>query len=276
MGTAYADESSPAPEAATEAAAVSEPVSEAPATAVSEASPPAEVGPPPAEEVAPKDPAPVAESVAPAPAPAPVPASIAVVPPAGLGATAERPPSEKGDEGRLGPFRAGVLVGIGAPSIMSAQIVGTYKGWVGVTAEAGMLPTVSLPIGEGVSVQQSHMSFSARVHPFHGMFFLGCGLGASTLQAHTSATSQGVSGQIGMTAKTVFVNPQLGFLHRFKFGLALGMDVGVQIPLSGSTSTDASINGTDVETPEGVRNAVAFAQKQPIPMLNLLRIGYVL
>ncbi len=278
VGHAFADE--PAAVSPPDAAPTPAPgAAETPSTqAPADAPLPSETQPAALPVASPPEPA--ALPVAPPPEPAALPAAPAASPivlGALVGPDYEKPMGSKSaEQGVLGPFRAGLLAGIGAPSALSAQLLGTYKGWVGLAADVGMLPTVSLPIGEGVSIRQSQMSLGARVYPFHGMFFVGAGIGGSTLSARASATQQGATGQLSMSANTVFVMPQLGLLHRFSFGLAVGMDVGLQLPLSGSSSTGATVQGMAVDAPAGVRDAVAYAEKRPIPVLNLLRIGYVL
>lgn len=213
-------------------------------------------------------------------APAPMPRASAG------GADGAAKPAGKADpdEGPLGPVRLGVLAGIGAPSALTGQLLATYMGWVGVSGDYGSLPTVVLPIASGVNLRQSQISVAGRVYPFHGAVFVGCGVGTQEVEAwggesasiHAGGATTTLDGALKMSARTVFVMPQVGFLYRFEMGLAVGMDAGVQLPLSGSGSTTATANGTSAEVPSGVRDVVAFVQTKPTPVLNLLRIGYVL
>lgn len=253
------------PEDAAEPAAST---TEAPAeeAAPLEASKPRPVEPPPIAPVIPPVVAPVA-----APAVAPPPFRIGRASP-GTDHVATRDP----EDGPLGAIRLGLLAGIGAPSAVSGQLLVTYKGWVGLSADYGALPTLTLPVGEGASFQRSQTTLSARVHPFRGAFFLGCGMGAARGHAATRSTDRGITGDVGMTANTVYVMPQIGFVHRFSFGLALGMDAGVELPVSSSTSVDATAQGVDLPVPGDLKDLVAMVGKQPIPVLNLLRLGYVL
>jgi hypothetical protein len=169
-----------------------------------------------------------------------------------------------------------MLAGTGAPSIFSAELLVKYKGWVGLAADFGTLPTTNVPIGSGIAVSQTHLSAAARVFPFHGAFFVGAGVGSQQLSGRAQESAQGVTGSIAMTSRTVFVMPQVGFVYRFSFGLALGSDVGVELPLLASSSVDTVVAGTAVAAPEGVRNVVRFVQRNPVPVINLLRVGFML
>ena len=75
-----------------------------------------------------------------------------------------------------------------------------------------------------------------------------------------------MTGSAALSAHTVFVMPQVGFLYRFSFGLAIGSDLGVELPLVASSSGP----------PEAGQGVVHVLQKTPIPVLNLLRVGFVL
>ena len=264
-GIAHAEEGA-APEAAPEA-----PAAEA-ASPSPEAAPGAEAVPEAAPaEPAPVEPAPPIAPVAPAVAPAPVRTSSA---PPGADIPAAKVAND--EDGPLGPFRLGALAGTGAPSVVSAELVLKYKGWVGLAADFGRLPSTKVPIGSDVKVAQTHLSAAMRVYPFHGAFFVGAALGTQQITGTAVEQAYGQKGSISMTSRTVFVMPQIGFLYRFSFGLAIGSDIGVELPLIASSSIGATAAGTSVDAPESVQNVVRFVQKNPIPVLNLLRVGFVL
>ncbi len=187
---------------------------------------------------------------------------------------AEAPASEH--EGALGALRIGALAGAGFPSAVSGQIVLKLAGWVGATASYGATPSVSVPVAPGTTLSQRGFSATARVYPFRGAFFVGVGGGQSVVSSQSSATTQGAYAQNRMQATTAYVVPELGLLHRFSFGLAIGADVGVQIPVASHSATTSSLNGSIASTPSELRDAMAFVATKPIPVLNFLRLGYVL
>ena len=86
------------------------------------------------------------------------------------------------EDGPFGPVRLGALAGTGAPSVLSAELVLKYKGWVGLAADFGTLPSTRLP-GAPIKVSQTHLSAAARVYPFHGAFFLGAAVGSQQITA---------------------------------------------------------------------------------------------
>ena len=166
----------------------------------------------------------------------------------------------------LSDFRFGALVGAGAPSLVSGEILVQYKSVLAFGMDYGTTPSVHLPLAWGADVNAQSFSFTTRVRPFKGAFFLGLGLGG---QQFSGAFTDPLHGpNVNASTSTIFVQPQIGFLHRFSSGLALGSDVAVELPIASRLTNDAM--------PSEVESAMRRFQKAPIPVLNLLRIGYVL
>lgn len=190
---------------------------------------------------------------------------------------ADAPASEPNEhEGVLGKVRLGALAGAGFPSAVTGQLVLKVADWVGVTASYGATPSVPLPIGQDSSISQRGFSATARVYPFRGAFFVGVGGGQSTVESQQGASASGNTARSSLQATTTYVLPEIGILHRFSFGLAIGADVGVQIPVSSRGETAASVNGVATAAPSELRDAMSFVSSKPIPVLNFLRLGYVL
>lgn len=175
----------------------------------------------------------------------------------------------------LGPVRLGVLVGIGIPSPASAQLLFKYKEVVGANLELGMLPTLSVPIGHDVKIHQEMIDFSLRLYPFKGAFFLGCGLGAQKISVNGKETSNGHTGTGSASVNTTFVSPRLGFVHKFDFGLALGMDIGAEIPIGGSVDVSIDAGGVSLSPPKEVVDLANTIKSTPIPIIHLLQVGYI-
>lgn len=176
------------------------------------------------------------------------------------------------EKGPLGDFRVGATAGLGLPSPISGQLLGKYKNIVGLNAEYGFLPQLSLG---SVQVSQHMADFSVHLYPFKGAFFVGLGLGFQNLTASSQVTQQGVTGTAQASVDTVFISPRLGFLHRFDFGLAIGMDVGVQLPVSGSTTFSGQSGGVQLPVPKDASDVTDTIRKTPVPILHLLQLGYV-
>jgi hypothetical protein len=171
--------------------------------------------------------------------------------------------------------RAGALVGPGVPSIVSAQALVKFDGLVGVAAEGGFLPTVGVPIADDATFQQWMIDAAVRIYPFRNAVFLGCALGMQRIEATATTSAQGSTATAGVVTKTLFVMPQIGFVHRFRSGFSIGMDVGVELPVSGTTALTSTANGNVVEPPQEVADAMRFVEKAPIPVLHLLQLGYM-
>jgi len=177
-------------------------------------------------------------------------------------------------EGLLGILRIGALAGVGAPSIFSGEGLAKIGDWVGLTGDYGTAPSLSLPIGNGAAtISQTTVSAGARVFPFRGAFFVGGSVGQQTVSAKVTQSAEGVTGGASFSTKAMFVEPQIGFLYRFAFGLAIGCDAGLQIPVTASGQSSATDN---VALPAQLSTAMNYAEKGVIPSLNLLRLGYVL
>jgi hypothetical protein len=173
--------------------------------------------------------------------------------------------------GSLGALRLGALAGVGAPSIFSGEAIAKIGDWIGLSGEYGAAPALTIPIGNGgATISQTTVSASARVYPFRGAFFIGGAVGEQTTDAKVSQSAQGVTGAANFQTKAMFIEPQIGLLYRFKFGLAIGCDIGLEIPVkaSGQASTQ--------QLPGPLEQAMTYAEKGPIPSVNLLRLGYVL
>jgi hypothetical protein len=120
---------------------------------------------------------------------------------------------------------------------------------------------------------------SLKVFPFRGDLIVGFGVGAQRLTALTNQSYAGVSGTERVSVNTVFLSPRLGFIHRFDIGLAIGMDIGCELPISGETTNNVS---TSQPLPPGTvlptGKASDFADRvrtTPIPILHLLQLGYI-
>lgn len=186
----------------------------------------------------------------------------------------------------LGPFHVGATVGAGFPSPISVQGVFKYKKLIGANLELGMLPEINTSFGYGIRLHQEMIDFGVHVYPFSGAFFLGLGIGAQRLtatgEANTTYNGTYVTGDASAVVSTVFLSPRLGLLHRFDFGLAIGMDVGVELPISGSvdlnrTATSPKYPGQSFSLPitQDVADIGNRVKTTPIPIIHILQLGYL-
>jgi hypothetical protein len=172
------------------------------------------------------------------------------------------------------------------------QVEATYRGldWLSLSAQLSMLPDLTVPALDA-SLQLRAYQGVARWFPFKGSFFLGSGVGYQTFKASLGKTVD--DGKLIVTADLsgLFVSPQLGWLWVWKSGFALGLTLGVQIPLPKEPGVPATYNGQPVpsqptagvsqevideanDAKESVRTLARIVSKYPIPNIDLLRIGF--
>jgi len=164
------------------------------------------------------------------------------------------------------PFRLGAIAGVGFPRPLSLELLSRVGGYVGLGAEAGLLPKVSV---SGVDVSSWAASGDVRVFPFRGAFFFGLRGGYQRVNAQ-------VTNGVGVWSLTSsgnldvwFVNPRLGFLWTTSQGFTIGIEGGIQLPVTSRFSTtlpDAVALQVRESTPIRTLGAV-------LPTVDLLRVG---
>jgi hypothetical protein len=175
---------------------------------------------------------------------------------------AEKPHSGDG-------VHAGVLGGVGFPRPLAVEGVVVIDRLVLLGGEYSALPTTTI---EGVQTGLWALAADARVFPFRNGFFVGLRVGRQHLDQSATVTITNVGTFSGsITADTTFLNPRLGFLWHWS-ALALGMDAGVQIPLSASTASNLP---PGVSAPAAVTAVMQALSQQTLPTIDLLRIGLV-
>src|SRR5215831_15152135 len=149
---------------------------------------------------------------------------------ASASAEAEKPQPEPPKE-RIG---IGALAGIGFPRPLSIEGIARFDRTLAIGAEYSMMPKLTI---SGVDTTLWALAASARVFPFKGPFFIGMRAGRQHLDASATITIP----QLGALPEsyaidTWFINPRIGFLWTWN-PIAFGVDAGVQIPLTSSTSS---------------------------------------
>jgi hypothetical protein len=140
-------------------------------------------------------------------------------------------------------FRMGPMFGIGAPSVFNVGIGVRVTHHLGASADLGWLPETRVPLQDGVTVSYREYGVTGRVHPFGGAFFLGSSVGYRTLSGTLTRTvnvpeipgyTSGEEVTVGTSAsvRSLMVTPRLGYLYTFGAGFTLGLDAGVQVPIS--------------------------------------------
>jgi hypothetical protein len=185
---------------------------------------------------------------------------------ASLGADvpSELPPksSEKKEEVRIG-----ALGGVGFPRPVGVEAMLKIGRYFAVGAEYGTLPTMTV---SGVNVHLHAFAADARVFPLGGPFFLGARLGRQHASTDATITYLSRSYSGSATTDTTFVNPRLGFLWTFDSGFSVGMDAGLQIPISHTSSTTAP---SGFALPSGATATTDYLGTRILPTITLLQLG---
>lgn len=180
-------------------------------------------------------------------------------------------------------MRLGPVVGIGFPDGVQLGFTAKLYGWAAVGVQGGWVPETKLPLGEDARVVRVSGEAFARVHPFRGGFFLGCGIGAAQMKGslftETQAFGQTVDARARVFVRTVYVTPQLGYQWMFGHAVTAAINVGVQVPVApGDPTYDASSLGL-VQPIDGegkLADAMRAAVRTPVPKVNLLELGVLL
>lgn len=180
------------------------------------------------------------------------------------------------DSRRVDHLRLGVLGSAGFPRPLAIEGLLKLERTVALGVEYSALPQMT--------ISSVHTSFwavagDARVFPFRGPFFFGLRAGHQHLGADTSIAITGYGTlPASVTVDTLFINPRVGFLWTWEPGISLGINAGIQIPLS-STTTD-SLPTTSVSVVKNAKsqlNQVAGSLGQTtLPTVDLIQLGILL
>lgn len=164
--------------------------------------------------------------------------------------------------------RFGVIGGVGFPRPLSVGAFLAFDRTVMIGAEYSALPTSSLG---SVDVGMHAVTFDARIFPIRGPFYIGFRAGKQHLEGSTTVSVDGYGTMNpSLTMDTWFVNPRLGLLWRFDWGLNVGIEAGVQVPVGHTTQTNLP---SSVAVPQSVSNITDFFGARIIPSVTLLQLG---
>ena len=186
-----------------------------------------------------------------------------------------------GERERLGTRRQdhlsiGALVGVGFPRPLAVEGVVKLERRVLLGLEYSALPQITI---SDVRASCWAIAGDARLFPLRGPFFVGLRAGHQHISAEATVSAYGYSVPAAMTVDTIFLNPRLGFLWTWDPGVTLGIDAGVQIPLSSSVtstlpSTTSSVVTTAAASARQSLESVAGGVGQTVlPTIDLLRVG---
>jgi hypothetical protein len=192
---------------------------------------------------------------------------------------ADRPGKGEGERSkeRSDHLRLGALVSAGFPRPLAIEGMVKLERTVALGLEYSTLP--------GATVSDVHfgcwaIAGSARVFPLRGPFFLGLRAGRQHVSARASVSGYGYTVPITLGVDTTFLNPQIGFLWTWDPGITIGIDAGLQIPISSSTSS--SLGGSTMPTTtqqvvapvqRTLENVAGAVGQTVLPTVDLVKVG---
>jgi hypothetical protein len=148
------------------------------------------------------------------------------------------------DEKKSDQFKIGVLLGTGAPSLLSIGGAMKVTRFFGAGVDLGLIPRVALKYYGEATVSYQHLDFYGRLFPFGGGFFLGAGVGYASIEATMSTKVDTRTYTTGLveyvqydgvgTVKTMVLNALIGYLYVTNIGFTIGVDAGARIPIAAS------------------------------------------
>jgi hypothetical protein len=168
------------------------------------------------------------------------------------------------------PFEVGVLGGIGFPRPLAIEGLVRLDRLVGLGLEYSTAPNLTI---YDVETRYWALAGDIQFFPLRGPFFFGVRGGRQHLSGHATFVDRGRPVSGSASVDTTFVNPRLGFLWTFDPGFSVGIDAGVQVPLSSTVKTDVPPGTVASVRVKRVTDAVADSV---LPTVDLIRLGFLL
>ena len=167
------------------------------------------------------------------------------------------------------PLRAGAIAGMGFPRPFAIEAIAQLWMHLAVGLEYGIMPDVTV---QDVRAGTWSLAGDARWLPWRGPLFFGVRAGVQHVEVAGTLPISGwgpVSETLGLDAS--FVNPRIGLLWVMRSGLVLGMEAGLQIPLSTSTTSTWSLAWVP-----SLQRQIDALERSVLPTVDLFRVGFVL
>jgi len=199
-------------------------------------------------------------------------------------ASADGPEAASGGDLRslIPHARLGPMVGVGFPGGASVGLTAKVHEIVVVGADFEAIPSLAIPGVSGAKLARVGGQGYLRLYPFRGAFFVGVGMGYEQMKG--SATKSVDAYDTTTTAvaaayvHTLYVAPHVGWLWTWDMGLAIGFDVGVELPIATTSPTfDVSSYGLNVHVDGtgALADAMRYASHRPMPIVNPLKVAFL-
>jgi len=168
------------------------------------------------------------------------------------------------------------ITALGTPVPFRVGAETKWDNFLGASFDWGFLPSLSF---SNVSVKLNGWNFAARLYPWKGAFYAGVAFGSQTFTGAQTGTVVGVPTTVTLTFNSTYLAPQVGWRWVWDSGFFLGMELGVQIPISTSSSV-TSDNELGKGTPayaqlqSQINDKATTFGNNPLPHFALLQLGY--
>jgi hypothetical protein len=184
----------------------------------------------------------------------------------------DKPSQGTTDDGDTRAFRLGALVGVGFPRPLAIEGIVKLGRWVALGVEYSAMPSMNIL---GVDTAFWGVAGDVRFFPMRNGFFIGMRGGFQHLAATATMSAMSITVTESATAETAFLNPRIGFLHTWKSGLTLGIDAGVQLPLTPKLVTTVP-SGIVPQVDATLVTVSSVLGNNVTPTIDLIRLGFLL
>lgn len=181
-------------------------------------------------------------------------------------------------------FRLGLNVAlVGVPRLVNLEAYARVHPYLAVSIGWSTCPRFASDIvlkwagAQSDTTEATLNDFSAwelalRVYPLREVFFFGLGFGRQVVDGQFTEKPSGASGTALSHVDAWILTPRIGLQWVWRSGFAVGVDGGVQFPLSHASQLTLQPDvSRDAE--EGARNLIHFGASLPLPSFNV-RVGY--
>ncbi|MBL7715444.1 MAG: hypothetical protein JNL01_08225 [Bdellovibrionales bacterium] len=182
-------------------------------------------------------------------------------------------------------WKAGIyLAPIQIPRLMTAGVEGRIFDALGLSLEKCFFPKVSY---KDISAKIDGFEARPRWYPFRGSFFLGLGVGSLSVIGSKTELIAGEAVEVTADVTASYIAPMMGWTWGAKKGgFFYGMELGVHLNTSVKTQVESSSNSPAVLAAQQfvdlkgmvenqARNAIDPFTKYPIPILGLMKFGWM-
>jgi len=181
--------------------------------------------------------------------------------------------TQKASALEIGP----VVQVFGFPTVFRLGVETKFLGAFGASASYGIFPEIKLG---SAHVSANSILIDGKFYPFLGSFFLGLGFGTQNIQAKENVTVLGVQREIKAEITSGVMTPKIGWRWSIlKF--FIGMEIGVQIPISVSTKVEHGFTVPITDTADFQKAESEIVDtgnkigKTAIPAIGLIQVGFL-